>query len=69
MKKKIVAVMMCAAMVAMLGVGCGSKSSDDSSSKSETKKTLTEDDILSVIFRICLDSRLTEECRQWIIRH
>ena len=45
MKKKIVAVMMCAAMVAMLGVGCGSKSSDDSSSKSETKKTLTEDDI------------------------
>ena len=45
MKKKLVAVMMCAAMVAMLGVGCGSKSSDDSSSKSETKKTLTEDDI------------------------
>ena len=45
MKKKIVAVMMCAAMVAMLGAGCGSKSSDDSSSKSETKKTLTEDDI------------------------
>lgn len=43
MKKKLVAVMMCAAMVAMLGVGCGSKSSDDSSSKSETKKTLTED--------------------------
>ena len=41
MKKKLVAVMMCAAMVAMLGVGCGSKSSDDSSSKSETKKTLT----------------------------
>ena len=45
MKKKIVAAMMCAAMVAMLGAGCGSKSSDDSSSKSETKKTLTEDDI------------------------
>ena len=45
MKKKLVAVMMCAAMVAMLGVGCGSKSSDDSSSKSGTKKTLTEDDI------------------------
>ena len=45
MKKKLVAVMICAAMVAMLGVGCGSKSSDDSSSKSETKKTLTEDDI------------------------
>jgi len=45
MKKKLVAVMMCAAMVAMLGVGCGSKSSDDSSSKSETKKTLTENDI------------------------
>ena len=45
MKKKLAAVMICAAMVAMLGVGCGSKSSDDSSSKSETKKTLTEDDI------------------------
>ena len=30
MKKKIVAVMMCAAMVAMLGVGCGSKSTPDS---------------------------------------
>ena len=45
MKKKLVVVMMCAAMVAMLGVGCGSKSSDDSSSKSGTKKTLTEDDI------------------------
>lgn len=41
MKKKLAAVMICAAMVAMLGVGCGSKSSDDSSSKSETKKTLT----------------------------
>ena len=40
MKKKLVAVMMCAAMVAMLGVGCGSKSSDDSSSKSEPKQTL-----------------------------
>ena len=32
MKKKIVAVMMCAAMVAMLGVGCGSKSGSDSGS-------------------------------------
>ena len=32
MKKKLAAVMICAAMVAMLGVGCGSKSSDDSSS-------------------------------------
>ena len=36
MKKKLAAVMICAAMVAMLGVGCGSKSSDDSSSKSVT---------------------------------
>lgn len=46
MKRKIVAVLMCATMVTMLGVGCGSKESEDSSSSSsETKKELSEDDI------------------------
>ena len=38
MKKKIVAVMMCAAMVAMLGVGCGSKSGSDSGSSKDGDK-------------------------------
>ena len=46
MKRKIVAVLMCATMVTMLGVGCGSKESEDSSSSSsETKEELSEDDI------------------------
>lgn len=37
---------MCATMVTMLGVGCGSKESEDSSgSSSETKKELSEDGI------------------------
>lgn len=44
MKRKIVAVLMCATMVTMLGVGCGSKESEDSSSSSsETKEELSED--------------------------
>ena len=69
MKKKLAAVMICAAMVAMLGVGCGSKSSDDSSSKSETKKTLTEDDIKDSIthriFRIYfIDGRINVTLRE-----
>ena len=77
MKKKLAAVMICAAMVAMLGVGCGSKSSDDSSSKSETKKTLTEDDIKDSMKGVKLKVgttglfgplRLTGVFRQWIIR-
>lgn len=44
MKRKIVAVMMCTAMVAALSAGCGSKTEEASSSPaSESKKELSED--------------------------
>lgn len=42
MKKRLIAVLMCAAMVTVLGAGCGSKK-EDTKETSDTKKEYTED--------------------------
>lgn len=44
MKKRLIAVLMCAAMVTVLGAGCGSKK-EDTKKTSDTKKEYTEDDL------------------------
>ena len=44
MKKRLIAVLMCAAMVTVLGAGCGSKK-EDTKETSDTKKEYTEDEL------------------------
>ena len=41
MKKRLIAVLMCAAMVTVLGAGCGSKK-EDTKETSDTKKEYTK---------------------------
>ena len=43
-EKKLIAVLMCAAMVTVLGAGCGSKK-EDTKETSDTKKEYTEDEL------------------------
>ncbi|OLA18141.1 MAG: amino acid ABC transporter substrate-binding protein [Coprococcus sp. 43_8] len=44
MKKRLIAVLMCAAMVTVLGAGCGSKK-EDTKETSDAKKEYTEDEL------------------------
>ena len=44
MKKRLIAVLMCAVMITVLGAGCGSKK-EDTKETSDTKKEYTEDEL------------------------
>ena len=44
MKKELIAVLMCAVMITVLGAGCGSKK-EDTKETSDTKKEYTEDEL------------------------
>lgn len=42
MKKKVLSVLLCAAMVASMAIGCGSDKKDDTAGKTDDKKTEDE---------------------------
>ena len=56
MKKRLIAVLMCAVMITVLGAGCGSKK-EDTKETSDTKKEYTEDELKDSMKGVQTESR------------